>query len=115
MLINDTKNQCNFCSAVHAAVIVINEAIDRGVAVETFTALKNPNAMLVHLNEPLATVYQDTLYQAKQQKTEKAKKRVSDASKSVYSKFENSGCLFLYKFGIKWVRSLTCHARCFFL
>ncbi|XP_077329548.1 ras GTPase-activating-like protein IQGAP1 [Lithobates pipiens] len=62
-------------AALHAAVIAINEAVDRGVPAETFTALKNPNAMLVNLNEPLATVYQDTLYQAKQHKTENAKKR----------------------------------------
>lgn len=63
--------------AVHAAVIAINEAIDRGVPTETFTALKNPNAMLVNLNEPLSTVYQNTLSQAKQHKTENARKRVS--------------------------------------
>lgn len=62
-------------AALHAAVIAINDAVDRGVPAETFTALKNPNAMLVNLNEPLATVYQDTLYQAKQHKTENAKKR----------------------------------------
>ncbi|XP_072004464.1 ras GTPase-activating-like protein IQGAP1 [Engystomops pustulosus] len=64
-------------AALHAAVIAINEAIDRGVPAETFTALKNPNAMLVNLNEPLSTVYQNTLYQAKQHKTDNAKKRVN--------------------------------------
>lgn len=64
-------------AALHAAVIAINEAIDRGVPTETFTALKNPNAMLVNLNEPLSTVYQNTLSQAKQHKTENARKRMN--------------------------------------
>eukprot|EP00079_Xenopus_tropicalis_P008851 XP_002932312.2 PREDICTED: ras GTPase-activating-like protein IQGAP1 [Xenopus tropicalis] len=63
-------------AALHAAVIAINEAIDRGVPEETFTALQNPNAMLVNLNKPSATVYQNTLYQAKQHKTENARKRL---------------------------------------
>ncbi|XP_053573714.1 ras GTPase-activating-like protein IQGAP1 [Bombina bombina] len=64
-------------AALHAAVIAINEAIDHGVPEETFTALKNPNAMLVNLHEPLATVYQNTLYQAKHHKMENAKKRMT--------------------------------------
>ncbi|XP_068131420.1 LOW QUALITY PROTEIN: ras GTPase-activating-like protein IQGAP1 [Hyperolius riggenbachi] len=64
-------------AALHAAVIAINEAVDRQVPADTFTALKNPNAMLVNLSEPLATVYQDTLYQAKQHKTNNARKRVT--------------------------------------
>ncbi|XP_053317929.1 ras GTPase-activating-like protein IQGAP1 [Spea bombifrons] len=64
-------------AALHAAVIVINEAIDRRVAADTFTALKNPNAMLVNLNESSATTYQDTLYQAKQHKMENARKRMT--------------------------------------
>lgn len=75
-------------AALHAAVIAINEAIDRGVPAETFTALKNPNAMLVNLNEPLSTVYQNTLYQAKQHKMENAKKRINSenegAERDVY-------------------------------
>lgn len=61
---------------VHAAVIAINEAIDRRVPADTFTALKNPNAMLVNLEEPLASTYQDVLYQAKQDKMTNAKNRV---------------------------------------
>lgn len=76
---------------MHAAVIAINDAVDRGVPAETFTALKNPNAMLVNLNEPLATVYQDTLYQAKQHKTENAKKRVSDISKTILFSIGRAG------------------------
>lgn len=64
------------CFLVHAAVIAINEAIDRRVPADTFTALKNPNAMLVNLEEPLASTYQDVLYQAKQDKMTNAKNRV---------------------------------------
>lgn len=61
---------------VHAAVIAINEAVDRRIPADTFAALKNPNAMLVNLEEPLASTYQDILYQAKQDKMTNAKNRV---------------------------------------
>ncbi|KAG9489242.1 hypothetical protein GDO78_005307 [Eleutherodactylus coqui] len=75
-------------AALHAAVIAINDAVDRGVPAETFTALKNPNAMLVNLNEPLSAVYQNTLYQAKHHKMENAKKRITSekegAERDVY-------------------------------
>ncbi|KAM9293920.1 LOW QUALITY PROTEIN: ras GTPase-activating-like protein IQGAP3 [Gastrophryne carolinensis] len=55
-------------AAVHAAVIVINECVDRGVAQDTMASLRNPNAMLVNLQEKLAAVYQELLYQAKSTK-----------------------------------------------
>lgn len=61
---------------MHAAVIAINEAVDHQVPADTLTAMKNPNAMLVNLSDPLAPTYQDTLYRAKQDKMENAKNRV---------------------------------------
>lgn len=61
---------------VHAAVIAINEAVDRRIPADTFAALKNPNAMLVNLEESLASTYQDVLYQAKHDKTTNARNRV---------------------------------------
>uniref|UniRef100_A0A2D4GE02 Ras GTPase-activating-like protein IQGAP1 n=1 Tax=Micrurus corallinus TaxID=54390 RepID=A0A2D4GE02_MICCO len=64
-------------AALHAAVIAINEAIDHQIPTETFVAMKNPNAMLVNLDETLALVYQSTLHQAKQHKAENARKRVA--------------------------------------
>uniref|UniRef100_U3FCJ3 Ras GTPase-activating-like protein IQGAP1 n=1 Tax=Micrurus fulvius TaxID=8637 RepID=U3FCJ3_MICFL len=64
-------------AALHAAVIAINEAIDHQIPTETFVAMKNPNAMLVNLDESLALVYQSTLHQAKQHKAENARKRVA--------------------------------------
>uniref|UniRef100_A0A452TXQ8 IQ motif containing GTPase activating protein 1 n=1 Tax=Ursus maritimus TaxID=29073 RepID=A0A452TXQ8_URSMA len=63
-------------AALHAAVIAINEAVDRRIPADTFAALRNPNAMLVNLEEPLASTYQDVLYQAKQEKMTNAKNRV---------------------------------------
>uniref|UniRef100_A0A670KMJ3 IQ motif containing GTPase activating protein 1 n=1 Tax=Podarcis muralis TaxID=64176 RepID=A0A670KMJ3_PODMU len=63
-------------AALHAAVIAINDAIDRQIPVETFAAMRNPNAMLVNLEEPLAPTYQSTLYQAKRDKTENARNKV---------------------------------------
>ncbi|KAM5129461.1 ras GTPase-activating-like protein IQGAP3 [Mantella aurantiaca] len=62
-------------AAVHAAVIAINEAVERGVAQDTMGALRNPNAMLVNLQEKLAAVYQELLYQAKSTKLANARNK----------------------------------------
>ncbi|CAI5792499.1 GTPase-activating IQGAP1 [Podarcis lilfordi] len=64
-------------AALHAAVIAINDAIDRQIPAETFAAMRNPNAMLVNLEEPLAPTYQSTLYQAKRDKTENARNKIA--------------------------------------
>nr|XP_033779754.1 ras GTPase-activating-like protein IQGAP3 isoform X2 [Geotrypetes seraphini] len=70
-------------AAVHAAVIAINEAVDRGVVEETMCALRNPYAMLGNLRETLAAVYQEILYQAKMQKATSARNRcIPDTSES---------------------------------
>ncbi|NWI09458.1 IQGA1 protein, partial [Crypturellus soui] len=75
-------------AALHAAVIAINEAIDHQVPAETLTAMKNPNAMLVNLDDLLAPTYQDTLYRAKKDKMENAKNRIasenSERERDVY-------------------------------
>ncbi|XP_059714871.1 ras GTPase-activating-like protein IQGAP1 isoform X2 [Haemorhous mexicanus] len=75
-------------AALHAAVIAINEAIDRQVPADTLTAMKNPNAMLINLDDQLESTYQATLYRAKQDKMENARKRIasesSDRERDVY-------------------------------
>ncbi|KAM7152875.1 ras GTPase-activating-like protein IQGAP1 isoform 2-T2 [Macrochelys suwanniensis] len=75
-------------AALHAAVIAINEAIDRQVPADTLMAMKNSNAMLVNLDELLASIYQDTLYRAKKDKMENAKNRTasenSERERDVY-------------------------------
>ncbi|NWV59762.1 IQGA1 protein, partial [Malurus elegans] len=73
-------------AALHAAVIAINEAIDRQVPADTLVAMKNPNAMLINLDDQLESTYQATLYGAKQDKMENAKNRVahSDRERDVY-------------------------------
>ncbi|KAM8825687.1 ras GTPase-activating-like protein IQGAP3 [Synchiropus picturatus] len=55
-------------AAVHAAVIAINEALDRGQVSVTAKALRNPNALLSDLQEALMSVYQEMLLQAKRRK-----------------------------------------------
>ncbi|XP_077417790.1 ras GTPase-activating-like protein IQGAP2 [Vanacampus margaritifer] len=55
-------------AALHAAVFAINEAVDRGQASVTMTALTNPNAMLRNTQEVLVQDYQDMLSQAKTRK-----------------------------------------------
>lgn len=61
---------------MHAAVIAINEAIDKGQASVTIRALNNPNAMLKNTQEALAQDYQDTLSQAKARKRNQSSGRV---------------------------------------
>ncbi|XP_073495595.1 ras GTPase-activating-like protein IQGAP3 [Phyllobates terribilis] len=63
-------------AAVHAAVIAINEAVERGVVQDTMVALRNPNAMLVNLQEKLAAVYQELLHQAKEAKMANAHNKI---------------------------------------
>ncbi|BFY98703.1 hypothetical protein BsWGS_01743 [Bradybaena similaris] len=74
-------------AALHAAIIAINEAIDQKVAADTFTALQNPSALLVHLDGSSIEAYQDTLFKAKAIKTENARNKSIDADgyeKDVY-------------------------------
>ncbi|KAI1900295.1 hypothetical protein AGOR_G00048510 [Albula goreensis] len=67
-------------AALHAAVIAINEAIDKGQAEATMAALNNPNAMLRNTEDPLAQRYQDTLSMAKRTKEDKASGRRSSVA-----------------------------------
>ncbi|XP_054038952.1 ras GTPase-activating-like protein IQGAP3 isoform X1 [Rissa tridactyla] len=62
-------------AAVHAAVLAINEAVDRGVVAQTMVALHNPNAMLLDLREALAGAYQEVLHRAKLEKGSNARNR----------------------------------------
>ncbi|CAM5175409.1 unnamed protein product [Eretmochelys imbricata] len=62
-------------AAVHAAVLAINEAVERGVVEETMVALRNPSAVLLNLRENLAAVYQEMLYQVKMEKAGNARNR----------------------------------------
>ncbi|XP_051776174.1 ras GTPase-activating-like protein IQGAP1 [Erpetoichthys calabaricus] len=74
-------------AALHAAVIAINDAIDHGVPEGTVSAMRNPNAMLVNLDDSYAHQYQETLYQAKQDKVLSARKRtieLSEEERDVY-------------------------------
>uniref|UniRef100_A0A3B3SIN3 IQ motif containing GTPase activating protein 2 n=1 Tax=Paramormyrops kingsleyae TaxID=1676925 RepID=A0A3B3SIN3_9TELE len=70
-------------AAWHAAVIAINEAIDRGQAEATFKALINPNARLLNTQDALCQEYQDILGQAKRSK-EKQRCSVATEERDVY-------------------------------
>uniref|UniRef100_A0A673KDE1 Ras GTPase-activating-like protein IQGAP1 n=1 Tax=Sinocyclocheilus rhinocerous TaxID=307959 RepID=A0A673KDE1_9TELE len=72
---------------VHAAVIAINDAIDHGVPEGTLAAMRNPNAMLLQLDESAAQQYQGTLFQAKTEKVANSRKRIgenAEAERDVY-------------------------------
>jgi len=62
---------------VHAAVIAINEAIDRHSPHITVTCLLNPEAHLVNIDEQLQDDYQDILLDAKMAKLEVIRNKVS--------------------------------------
>ncbi|TMS03942.1 Ras GTPase-activating-like protein IQGAP1 [Larimichthys crocea] len=87
-------------AALHAAVIAINEAVDRGQASVTMGALNNPNAMLRNTQEALAQDYQDTLSQTKARKQNQSAGRrssVATEERDVYEELltqqEIQGCL----------------------
>ncbi|TRZ20001.1 hypothetical protein HGM15179_007150 [Zosterops borbonicus] len=71
-------------AAVHAAVLAINKAVDRGVVAQTMETLHNPHAMLVGLREELADAYQEVLRQAKLEKGSNARNRVIPEGEDVY-------------------------------
>ncbi|KAG8519948.1 Ras GTPase-activating-like protein IQGAP3 [Galemys pyrenaicus] len=71
-------------AAVHAAVLAINEAVERGVVEDTLAALQNPNALLGNLREPLAAIYQELLAQAKMEKAANARNRGAGESQDIY-------------------------------
>ncbi|XP_029017889.1 ras GTPase-activating-like protein IQGAP2 isoform X2 [Betta splendens] len=87
-------------AALHAAVIAINEAVDRGQASVTMGALNNPNAMLRNIQEVLSQDYQDTLFQAKARKQDHSSGRRSsvateerDVYEELLTQLEIQGCL----------------------
>lgn len=61
---------------MHAAILVINEAIDKRVPDETFQSLLNPAAMLAKIEEANKDRYQVELYRAKRSKEDKSQERV---------------------------------------
>lgn len=62
---------------MHAAVIAINEAIDHESAELTLRSLKNPEAHLTNVSDNLSEFYQSVLYEAKQNKAETARNKVT--------------------------------------
>lgn len=70
---------------MHAAVIAINEAVDRGCVEDTAQSLRNPNAMLTNLQDQLMAVYQEMLRQARAHKAAKASSKVSEMMSSAWS------------------------------
>ncbi|XP_034396857.1 ras GTPase-activating-like protein IQGAP2 isoform X2 [Cyclopterus lumpus] len=87
-------------AALHAAVIAINEAVERGETSVTMGALNNPNAMLRNNQEVLAQDYQDTLSQTKARKQDQSSGRrssIATEERDVYEELlthqEIQGCI----------------------
>ncbi|XP_069334673.1 ras GTPase-activating-like protein IQGAP3 [Eulemur rufifrons] len=74
-------------AAVHAAVLAINEAVERGVVEDTLAALQNPSALLENLREPLAAIYQELLAQAKMEKAANARNHDDRESQDIYDHY----------------------------
>uniref|UniRef100_A0A8C6X759 Uncharacterized protein n=1 Tax=Naja naja TaxID=35670 RepID=A0A8C6X759_NAJNA len=66
-----------WATTLHAAVIAINEAIEKGNADQTIKTLQNPNAMLVNVDDNFAHEYQKELSGAKKKKEENARLKVN--------------------------------------
>ncbi|KFQ45948.1 Ras GTPase-activating-like IQGAP2, partial [Nestor notabilis] len=74
-------------AALHAAVIAINEAIEKGIAEQTIVTLRNPNAVLLNVDEELAQDYQNELFEAKRRKQSNARLKngtISEEERDVY-------------------------------
>ncbi|NXK52842.1 IQGA2 protein, partial [Chauna torquata] len=74
-------------AALHAAVIAINEAIEKRIAEQTIATLRNPNAMLLNVDEELAQDYQNELFEAKRRKQSSARLKngtISEEERDVY-------------------------------
>nr|XP_031529268.1 ras GTPase-activating-like protein IQGAP2 [Vicugna pacos] len=74
-------------AALHAAVIAINEAIEKGIAEQTIVTLRNPNAMLTLVDDNLAQEYQKELWEAKKRKEENARLKnncISEEERDAY-------------------------------
>lgn len=111
-------------SLVHAAVIAINEAIDRGQASVTIGALNNPNAMLRNTQEALAQDYQDTLSQAKAHKQDQSSGRVRsllNSSVTFYTSTPSFICTKMFDISckslisVRFTSSLSCLSSCLLL
>lgn len=63
---------------MHAAVIAINEAIEKGIPEQTIITLRNPNAVLTLVDENFAQEYQKELWEAKKGKEENSRLKVFD-------------------------------------
>ncbi|XP_037308790.2 ras GTPase-activating-like protein IQGAP3 isoform X2 [Pungitius pungitius] len=75
-------------AAGHAAVIAINEAVEKGQVEVTAVALKNPNAQISDLQEVLMSLYQEVLQQARDKKKELAANlSVYQEQKDIYEEF----------------------------
>ncbi|KAM5161709.1 ras GTPase-activating-like protein IQGAP3 [Callospermophilus lateralis] len=71
-------------AAVHAAVLAVNEAVERGVVQDTLAALQNPSAHLGNLREPLAAIYQEMLALAKVEKAANARNHDDRENQDIY-------------------------------
>ncbi|XP_028281626.1 ras GTPase-activating-like protein IQGAP3 isoform X2 [Parambassis ranga] len=75
-------------AAVHAAVVAINEAVDRGDVKVTAAALRNPAALLTDLQEALMSTYQEMLQQARRRKAKHAAgRRGGSEEKDMYEEY----------------------------
>ena len=63
-------------AAMHAAILAVNEALEKESSTETLAALRNPNTCLVKVEGDNAERYQNILIKAKRDKAAKAQVRI---------------------------------------
>ena len=69
--------KCFVIGLAHAAIVAINEAIDKNDPDELFKVLSNPEARLLNLYEANKVGYQNKLVEEKARKTAAAEAKVS--------------------------------------
>ena len=67
-------------AALHAAIVAINEAIDRQVPLDTLSALNNPAARMKDVIEDQMNQYQNILFDFKNKKCEQTALKGKDES-----------------------------------
>lgn len=61
---------CDNDAALHAAIVAINDVIDKGVSADTVTVMQNPDSRLIDISSNLADNYQQILSESKTKKCE---------------------------------------------
>lgn len=99
-------------AALHAAIVAINDSIEKGDPNETVKAMRNPDAKLQDINESEAQDYQKLLSESKRKKCEQTELKGKDESElDMYDKMLTQAEIqgHVNKVNSKSVLSIICY------